>query len=72
MGLFQDIKALPDFDDFKNAQFWLKHVMNAVGTGLWILLAVKLTENGLASGWAWGLSGAIGRLKKFQKNLQKN
>ena len=41
--------------------------MNAVGTGLWILLAVKIAENGLAAGWAWGLSGAIVSLA-FQSN----
>jgi len=65
--LFQDIKPLPDFDQFKDAKFWSKHVMNAVGTGLWILLAVKLEKNGLADGWAWGLSGAIVSLA-FQSN----
>lgn len=65
--LFQDIKPLPDFDQFKDAKFWSKHVMNAVGTGLWILLAVKISANGLAAGWAWGLSGAIVSLA-FQNN----
>jgi len=65
--LFQDIKPLPNFDDFKDAKFWMKHLMNAVGTGLWILLAVKIASNGMSSGWAWGLSGAIVSLA-FQGN----
>lgn len=52
--LFVDFRLKPDFDCFKDAAFWCKMVMEAVGTGLWILLATKAGGE-----WGWGLSYAV-------------
>jgi len=54
--LFADFKLQPDVECFKDAKFWCNMVMEAVGTGLWILIATKADSQ---QAWGWGLSFAI-------------
>jgi len=56
--LFSDFKLKPDFSEYKDAKFWLNRIMDGVGLGLWILLAVKTSEH-VHAGFAWGLTFAI-------------
>jgi len=57
--LFKDFKLKPDFSDYSDAKFWLNRVMDGVGLGLWILLAVKTSEQLGSNGFGWGLTFAV-------------